>query len=83
MITGRIRVQVERSLLDASFSGRITVRNRHDFLSLVGCHFEWKLLRFPKASDPGGEEEMVEHGKQEAPGGRKWLASTGVTRWLA
>ncbi|GAA5121444.1 hypothetical protein JIN84_00730 [Luteolibacter yonseiensis] len=61
-------VQVAAPVLDASFDGRLTVRNRYDFLSLEGCHFEWRLLRFPKASDRGGKEEVLGHGKLDAPG---------------
>ncbi len=43
------------------------MKNRYDFLSLAGCHFEWKLLRFPKPSDQGGKTEVLDHGKLDAP----------------
>jgi Glycosyl hydrolases family 2, TIM barrel domain/Glycosyl hydrolases family 2, sugar binding domain/Glycosyl hydrolases family 2/Beta galactosidase small chain len=60
-------VQIERPKLDPSFTGRLTVRNRYDFLSLAGCRFEWKLLRFPDPTDPGTDAQVISSGNGKAP----------------
>ena len=46
-------VQIDPPQLDANFTGKLAVRNCHDFLSLAGCKFSWKLLDFPALTEQG------------------------------
>ncbi|MES2661567.1 MAG: glycoside hydrolase family 2 TIM barrel-domain containing protein [Verrucomicrobiota bacterium] len=55
-------VQIDPPVLDGSFNGKLTLRNRYDFLSLVDCRFEWSFLRFPGPSDAGTEPAVLQTG---------------------
>ncbi|MEY3898729.1 MAG: hypothetical protein RLZZ214_4251 [Verrucomicrobiota bacterium] len=59
-------VQIDAPALDVKFDGKLSVHNRYDFVSLSGCRFEWKLLRFPKPSD-GTAPEVLGSAKPVAP----------------
>ncbi len=39
-------VQIDAPVLDAGFTGSLTVHNRYDFTSLAACRFAWRLVRF-------------------------------------
>lgn len=58
-------VQIDTPVIDGSFTGKLTVRNRYDFISLSKTRFYWKLLRFPDPSTPGKETEMISVGTQQ------------------
>ncbi|MEO5916457.1 MAG: glycoside hydrolase family 2 TIM barrel-domain containing protein [Luteolibacter sp.] len=60
-------VQIDRPALDKSFTGKLKLRNRYDFVSLAGCRFEWKLLRFPDPAASATEPNVIASGKQPAP----------------
>ncbi|MEO7100676.1 MAG: glycoside hydrolase family 2 TIM barrel-domain containing protein [Luteolibacter sp.] len=60
-------VQIDTPVLDGNFTGKLTVHNRYDFVSLAGGRFEWNLLRFPKPSDAGTKPEVLGNGKVAAP----------------
>jgi len=59
-------VQVDAPALDEKFSGTLDVHNRYDFVSLEGCRFDWKLLRFP---DPRADmaQQVLVSGQVKAP----------------
>lgn len=59
-------VQIDKPKLDASFVGKLNVRNRYDFIPLTGCRFEWKLLRFPEPA-AGTGPQAIASGKLAAP----------------
>jgi hypothetical protein len=60
-------VRIDTPVLDDGFTGKLTVHNRYDFLSLAGCKFEWKLLRFPKPSDAKTAPEVLASGNPASP----------------
>lgn len=60
-------VRIDAPVLDDKFPGKLTVHNRYDFLSLSGCKFEWKLLRFPKPSEAKTAPEVLGTGKLASP----------------
>lgn len=79
-------VQVDAPVLDGNFTGKLTVHNRYDFVSLAGCRFAWRLLRFPDPSDPGVQPNEFGGGKLTAPeiaaGADGELALTLPPGWL-
>ncbi len=60
-------VQIDAPVLDEKFNGALDVHNRYDFLSLTGCRFDWKLLRFP---GPGKDasSQVLAGGQVKSPG---------------
>lgn len=51
-------VYVESRVLDAKFTGRVSVENRYAFTNLNQCTFKWKLVKFP-ASGARSTEAIV------------------------
>ncbi len=60
-------VRIDAPVLDEKFSGKLAIHNRYDFLTLGGCKFEWKLLRFPKPTDTKTAPEVLGTGKPASP----------------
>ena len=80
-------VQIDEPVLDGKFTGKLTVRNRYDFLSLAGCKFAWRLLRFPAPSDAGAGPKELGRGSLAGPeiaaGGEGELALGLPPEWRA
>ncbi|RYD33318.1 MAG: beta-galactosidase, partial [Verrucomicrobiaceae bacterium] len=55
-------VQIDRPVMDASFTGKVMVRNRYDFKKL-DAYFYWSLLRFPDPSAPDAGAQVITMGK--------------------
>lgn len=59
----QVTAPTETTRLDAAFDGTLTVDNRYDFTSLATCAFEWRLVRFPLASNVDGQPEVLGTGR--------------------
>ena len=60
-------VQIPLATLPEDFSGRLPVRNRHDFLNLSRVTFEWRLMRY---APPGAllfHRSLLAHGRLAGP----------------
>ncbi|RYD33618.1 MAG: beta-galactosidase, partial [Verrucomicrobiaceae bacterium] len=69
-------VQIDRPVMDAAFTGKVTVHNRYDFTDLSKRWFYWRLLRFPDPSAADTKAEVVSVGKAQVgtlPAGEKAL----------
>ena len=60
-------VQIDPPQLDANFTGKLAVRNSHDFLSLAGCKFSWQLLDFPALAEQEIAAKVLAAGSISAP----------------
>jgi hypothetical protein len=60
-------VQVATPRLSYGYDGVLQVENRYDFTPLDQCRFEWKTLRFAKASDAKILPTVLASGKLQGP----------------
>jgi hypothetical protein len=56
-------VQIAQPVIDEKFTGKLAVTNHYDFTSLAQCRFQWKLLRYPAASDAKTSPQTLAEGK--------------------
>jgi len=60
-------VVVTNTQLPENFDGTLQVENRHDFINLSQCRFEWSLARFPAPLDKRTGYETIASGIQSGP----------------
>ena len=60
-------VQIPLETLPADFSGRLPVRNRYDFLNLLGVTFEWRLMRYAPPGALMFHRSLIAHGRVAGP----------------
>ena len=60
-------VQITPPVLDASFTGKLAVRNTYDFTPLTRCTFRWRLLRFAAPDAKGIAPKILARGTAVSP----------------
>jgi beta-galactosidase/beta-glucuronidase len=60
-------VYINTQSLNQHFSGTIEVENRYLYTNLDQCKFQWKLVKFPAASDKTTGLKIVQKGMAKSP----------------
>jgi beta-galactosidase/beta-glucuronidase len=60
-------VQISTPHITSTFDGKLTVENRYDFTNLDQCRFEWKTVKFAKASENTIKQTILASGKLQGP----------------
>lgn len=60
-------VQFAKPRLTVDYKGVLQLENRYDFTPLDACRFEWRTVRFAKASDANAGYTVLSSGKATTP----------------